>query len=146
MHMPRLENPADSPHAHHTGCFAWKSSTLQLWSVETNFFSGRCQHFRITVIPMAYTLLCLRFTCLVRGFNHSATGARLDTGGWLDLTRQGLSPCKVHQAALGALTFAVSGRPKRGEACGIRHKRATRRTVRLTALVMLHFPNDAFHV
>jgi hypothetical protein len=36
--------------------------------------------------------------------NHSTTGARLDTGGWLNLTRQGLSPCKVHQAALGALT------------------------------------------
>lgn len=98
-HMPRLDNPADSPHPHHGGCFAWTSSTLQLWSVETNLFSGRCQHFRITAIPMAYALLCLRFTCFVRGLkSHSATGARLDTGGWLDLTRQGLSPCKVHQA------------------------------------------------
>jgi hypothetical protein len=67
MHMPRLENPADSPHPHQCGCFAWTSSTLQLSSVETNFFSGRCQHFRITVIPVAYALLCLRFTCLVRG-------------------------------------------------------------------------------
>jgi hypothetical protein len=67
MHMPRLDNPADSPHPHQSGCFAWTSSTLQLSSVETNFFSGRCQHFRITVIPMAYALLCLRFTCLVRG-------------------------------------------------------------------------------
>jgi hypothetical protein len=32
-----------------------------------NLFSGRCQRFRITVIPVAYALLCLRFTCLVRG-------------------------------------------------------------------------------
>jgi len=24
-------------------------------------------------------------------------GATLDTGGWLALTRQGLSPCKIHQ-------------------------------------------------
>ncbi len=35
---------------------------------------------------------------------HSATDATLDTGGWLDLTGQGLAPCKVHQASLGALT------------------------------------------
>jgi len=52
-------------------------------------------------------------------FNHSASDATLDTGGWLDLTGQGLAPCKVHQASLGALTFAVSGRMERCEACGI---------------------------
>ena len=37
------------------------------------------------------------------------------------------------------LTFAVSGRPQRGEACGIRHKRTPRRTVRLTAFVRCDF-------
>ena len=40
MHMPRLENPADFPHPHQYGCFAWTSSTLQLWSVETNSIFG----------------------------------------------------------------------------------------------------------
>ena len=30
--------------------------------------------------------------------NHATLG----TGGWLDLPRQGLSPCKKHQASLGA--------------------------------------------
>ncbi|MEE8059560.1 MAG: hypothetical protein V3T17_17260, partial [Pseudomonadales bacterium] len=35
---------------------------------------------------------------------HSAADATLDTGGWLDLSRQGLAPCKMHQASLGALT------------------------------------------
>lgn len=34
----------------------------------------------------------------------AATGATLDTGGWLTLTRQGLEPCKMHRASLGALT------------------------------------------
>ncbi len=34
--------------------------------------------------------------------------ATLDTSGWLSLTRQGLSPCKKRQAALGALTFGIS--------------------------------------
>jgi len=29
--------------------------------------------------------------------------------GWLDLTQQGLSPCKKRQASLGALTVAGSG-------------------------------------
>ncbi len=36
--------------------------------------------------------------------SNSATGATLDTGGWLNLTRQGLAPCKMHQASLDALT------------------------------------------
>ncbi|NQY75042.1 MAG: hypothetical protein HRT90_09805 [Candidatus Margulisbacteria bacterium] len=31
------------------------------------------------------------------GISPSAIGATLDTGGWLDLTRQGLAPCKMHQ-------------------------------------------------
>ena len=35
---------------------------------------------------------------------HSAKGATLDTGGWLNPTRQGLAPCKMHQASLDALT------------------------------------------
>ena len=32
----------------------------------------------------------------------------LGTNGWLDLVRQGLSPCKKRQALLGALTVSVS--------------------------------------
>jgi hypothetical protein len=32
-------------------------------------------------------------------------------GGWLDLTQQGLSPCKKYQALLGALTYRNSRRP-----------------------------------
>ncbi len=57
------------------------------------------------VTPTACKILCVRFVCLVRRIStHSATDATLDTGGWLDLTGQGLSPCKVHQASLGALT------------------------------------------
>jgi len=67
--------------------------------------------------PMAYIILCVRFTCLVRLFvssslksvftnPNSATGATLDTGGRLILTRQGLAPCKMHQASLDAPTSA----------------------------------------
>ncbi|MGH8614995.1 MAG: hypothetical protein ACREYF_23975, partial [Gammaproteobacteria bacterium] len=35
----------------------------------------------------------------------------LDTGGWLALTRQGLSPCKIRQASLGAITTKPVTRP-----------------------------------
>jgi len=48
--------------------------------------------------------------------NNSAMGPRLDTGGWLTLTeshywfssRQGLSPCKIRRAFLGAITFLLA--------------------------------------
>ncbi len=49
------------------------------------------------------SLCTLRLVCS-QHFSCSAADATLDTGGWLDLTGQGLSPCKVHQASLGALT------------------------------------------
>ena len=52
--------------------------------------------------PTAYRILCLRFARLVHRSFGSATDARLDTGGWLTLTRQGLSPCKMRRALLGA--------------------------------------------
>ena len=40
---------------------------------------------------------------------NSATGATLDTGDGLNLTRQGLAPCKMHQALLDALTLLLWG-------------------------------------
>lgn len=56
--------------------------------------------------PAACTILCVRFTHFVHLWKFalatifdSAMGATLDTGGWLALSRQGLSPCKMHQAS-----------------------------------------------
>ena len=66
------------------------------------------------VSPVAYVVLCVRFASLVRicsSRNHlqrSAGHATLDTGGWLDLARQGLSPCKMRQASLAALTMKAN--------------------------------------
>ena len=51
------------------------------------------------------TLCTLRHACSMC-LHMSAHDATLDTGGWLVLTRQGLSPCKMHQASPGALTPA----------------------------------------
>jgi len=42
-------------------------------------------------------------------------GATLDMGGWLALTQQGLAPCKMHQASLGALTSQITGGKKQSE-------------------------------
>jgi hypothetical protein len=61
------------------------------------------------VTPAASRIRCRRFAHRVRRmYNHdSAMDARLATGGWLALTRQGLSPCKRRQAFLGARTLGI---------------------------------------
>jgi hypothetical protein len=65
--------------------------------------------------PLAYKILCVRFTSVVHDGSSlptkaslSVRGATLDTGGWLALTRPGLSPGKKRQASLGALTTKLS--------------------------------------
>jgi len=76
------------------------------WHFEAVPALRRCER------PTACAILCVRFTHFVRLWKSffsktnfgSAMGATLDTGGWLTLTRQGLSPCKMHQASLGALS------------------------------------------
>jgi len=55
------------------------------------------------------TLSTLRPPCSPP-FGDSATDARLDTGGWLALTRRGLSPRKKRRAYLGAITVKLSRR------------------------------------
>jgi len=77
-------------------------------TVRNKLISKLYQHFRVRVTPTAYRMLCLRFTCLVQLSFVSATGARLDTGGWLALTRRGLSPRKIRRAFPGAITLGVS--------------------------------------
>ena len=63
------------------------------------------------VAPAAYRILCVRFTSFVREHDtsDSAVGATLDTGGWLALARPGLSPGKMRQAYLGAITTKLTG-------------------------------------
>src|SRR3989449_10333208 len=63
------------------------------------------QHFRVRGHPYGLqdTLSTLRPSCSPC-LHGSAMDARLATGGWLALTRQGLSPCKRRQAFLGAIT------------------------------------------
>jgi hypothetical protein len=53
--------------------------------------------------PVAHEFLCVRFNPFVRSRSCSSGTATLDTGGWLGLARQGLSPCKLTTSFLGAL-------------------------------------------
>ena len=46
-------------------------------------------------------------------FHGSFSCATLDTGCWLGFARQGLTPCKKRQAALGALTKKSAGTAQR---------------------------------
>ena len=66
------------------------------------------------VVPLAYMILCVRFTPVVHACGSlptitalSARGATRDTGGWLALTRPGLAPGKKRRALLGALVVVV---------------------------------------
>ena len=54
---------------------------------------------------------CVRFRPFVRFVLRlsSSRPATLGTGGWLDLSRQGLPPCKKRQACLGAHALEAGG-------------------------------------
>src|SRR5262249_42550889 len=80
----------------------------------TSAISKLYQHFRGHGSPYGLqdTLSTPRPSCSPC-LHGSAMDARLDTGGWLILTRQGLSPCKRRQAYLGAITLALGGCWKR---------------------------------
>jgi len=73
---------------------------------------------RSATSPTAYRILCLRLAHLVHHAvqRDSAMDPRLDTGGWLTLTkthycissRQGLAPCKICRALPGAITLRLT--------------------------------------
>jgi len=116
--MPRPEDsggPA-SPCQSGWACVAFGS--VKSLGVRNKPFRSCTSTSGCAVTPTAYRILCLRFVHLVRRVYtpDSAMDARLDTGGWLTLTRQGLSPCKRRQACLGAITLGLSRawKPQRG--------------------------------
>jgi hypothetical protein len=100
-----------------------KSDALVLPAVCMKTLGVRNKPFRsgtstagCAVTPAAYRILCLRLVHLVRHVrtHDSAMDTRLDTGGWLTLTRQGLLPCKRRQAFLDAITPTPQPLPTAG--------------------------------
>ena len=93
----------------------------------TSAISKLYQHFRGHDSPYGLqdTLSTPRPSCSPC-LHGSAMDARLDTGGWLILTRQGLSPCKRRQAYLGAITLELTccRKPQRATSVGWRRSGA----------------------
>jgi hypothetical protein len=104
--MPCPDDPGRPPESHQTDSFAWASRKRR--RSPPAFYSltfGAVPDLReVRVSPTAYMVPCVRFRPFVQFvFRLSSYGsATLGTGGWLDLTWQGFTPCKKRQACLGA--------------------------------------------
>ena len=105
--MPCPDDPGRPPESHQTDSFARASRKRKRWP------PASCkQRFRGCTRPQGgaglpyglhgslCTLQIFRSVCRSRLSSYGS--ATLGTGGWLDLTRQGLAPCKKRQACLGA--------------------------------------------
>jgi hypothetical protein len=111
--MPCPDDPGRPPESHQNDSFAWASRKRnRLPPASSNPFRGCTRPQEGAVFPTAYMVPCVRFKPFVRfAFRLSSSRpATLGTGGWLDLTRQGLAPCKKRQACLGAHVPGFTGR------------------------------------
>jgi hypothetical protein len=97
-----LRTPANLHILAKTDALVLPSVCVQTLGVRNKPFRSCTSTAGYAVTPAASRMLCLRFAHLVRRVHHhdSAMDARLDTGGWLALTRQGLAPYKRRQAFL----------------------------------------------
>jgi hypothetical protein len=123
-----LMTPTDPPESHPIDSFVLASATLTTWPSALYCFG--CNEALPDIQGsanslVAYMVPCVRFTDLVRQPQaDSAIGATLGRGGWLDLTPQGLAPCKKRQASLGALTVCrFTNRSERIAKSGCRRPR-----------------------
>src|SRR2546425_8334056 len=116
--MPWPEDSGGPAPPRHYGCARVAFGSVKTLGVRNKPFRSCPSTAGCAVTPTASRILGRRFVHLVRRVYapDSALDARLDTGGWLALPRQGLSPCKRRQACLGAITPGVRRRqePQRG--------------------------------
>ena len=111
-----LRTPADPPESRPYDSFVLASATLT--ASPSALYYSECNEavpdIQGSANPlMAYMVPCVRFVDLVRQPKaDSAIDATLGRGGWLNLTPQGLAPCKKRQALLGALTVLRSPTPR----------------------------------
>ena len=89
LSMPRPEDSGGPPHPRLNGCFVWPSGTLKPSASATSLSRSCTSTSGSAISPTAYRMLCLRLAHLVRCplRRSSAMGPRLDTGGWLALTK-----------------------------------------------------------
>ena len=110
-HIPRSSwTPADPRGPHPGGPSVLASGALK---PSPSAFSsyGAVSSFRECGLPCGLCGSLCTLPLVRSGSQPSSPTATLGTGGWLGLTRQGLSPCKKRQASLGALTLAAQRAP-----------------------------------
>src|SRR5262245_21890616 len=125
--MPRPEDSGGPAPPCHVGWARVAFGSVKTLGVRNKPFRSCTSTAGDAAPPAAYRMLGLRFVHLVHRSHGSAMDARLDTGGWLTLTRQGLSPCKRRQAYLGAITpgFTCCRKPQRRRSEGWRQSGAS---------------------
>ncbi len=95
-----LWTPADPPILTLPDALVLPSVYVKTLGVRNNLISKLYQHFRVRGHPCGLQdSLCTLRPAIVHGLPRSALDATLDTGGWLSLTRPGLSPGKIRQAS-----------------------------------------------
>jgi hypothetical protein len=108
--MPCPDDPGRPPESHQSDSFTWASrKRKRLPPASLSAFRGCTRPQGGAVSLTAYMVPCVRFRPFVQFVSRltSYGSATLGTGGWLDLTRQGLTPCKKRQACLGAHAVAL---------------------------------------
>src|SRR5712691_9287466 len=96
-----LRTPADLPILAHTDGLVLPAVCVKTLGVRISPCRSCPSTAGGAAPPVASRILGLRLVHRVCHDHHdSAMDARLDTGGWLALTRQGLSSCKRRQAFL----------------------------------------------
>src|SRR3970040_527817 len=108
-----LRTPADIHTLTLTDVSCWLRRTLKPSPSATNLFRS-CANFQGTRLPLrptGFSVYASPPLFASTNTSGSAVGATLDTGGWLALSRPGLSPGKMRQAYLGAITSPFNGAP-----------------------------------
>ena len=110
--MPQPEDSGGPSHPCHYSDASVSASVYVKTLADLNLHFEAVPTLRVYGYPYGLqdSLCTPRLSCS-QDSTHSATDATLDTGGWLDLTGQGLAPCKVHQASLGARRGRNAGHP-----------------------------------
>ena len=108
--MPRPDDSAGSPHPLPSRVLlCCLRCTLKPSASGTDYIEAvpALQGARSPLRPTGfsvYVYLTILFT-----ITGSSMRSTLDTGGWLALSRQGLSPCKIRRALPSAITAQLSG-------------------------------------
>ncbi len=101
-----LRTPADLHTLANPGASVLPSVYVKTLGIRNKLISKLYQRFRERDLPYGLqdSLSTLSPSCS-QPFGYSAMDPRLDTGGWLTLSRQGLPPCKIRRAYPGAITY-----------------------------------------